>query len=306
MARSKSRGRPVHGVVLVDKPQGMTSHTVVQRVRKCFQAARAGHTGALDPLATGLLPVCLGEATKFGNVLLESDKGYEAIARLGQTTDTGDADGQVLDTRPVPLRHEVDLDDLVRRFSGVIEQIPPMYSALKHKGTPLHKLARQGVEVERAPRPVTIHALNLAWVDDERLKVTVRCSKGTYIRVLVEDMGRVLGCGAHVEQLRRTEVAGLQVSEAVPLDVLSECGAPEDYLLPVDTLVQHLPVQVLDSAQKHSLLHGQPVTITPRSEAGDVRLYGPGGEFIGLGIAEGAQLRSRRLVSTDYLQILNL
>ncbi|RMF19385.1 MAG: tRNA pseudouridine(55) synthase TruB [Gammaproteobacteria bacterium] len=302
MVRPKRRGRPVHGVILVNKPAGMTSNAVVQKIRARLRAAKAGHTGALDPLATGLLPVCLGEATKFGQVLLNADKGYLATARLGQKTDTGDADGEIVETHEVPEILPQDLAELEARFSGEIEQIPPMYSAVKHKGTPLHKLARKGVEVERKPRSVVIHQLSLSQPRSDQLQAAVRCSKGTYIRVLMEDIGDALGCGAHITALHRTEVAGLSVDQAVELETLLEDDAPEQYLQAIDTLVQHLPKFNLDAAQKHSLLHGQPVTISPRSEAGDVRLYGPGGDFIGVGVIEGTQLKSRRLVSVEYVQ----
>ncbi len=212
----KSRGERVNGVLLLDKPGGMTSNAALQAVRRLLNAAKAGHTGTLDPMATGLLPLTFGEATKFSADLLNADKSYRATLQLGITTSTGDADGEVIDRRDVAVS-SAQLDATLSRFIGDVEQVPPMHSALKRDGQPLYKLAREGAEVERTPRRITVHRLTLVEQCDDSVVVDVDCSKGTYVRVLAEDIGRVLGCGAHLTALRRTRAGRLSVDDAATL-----------------------------------------------------------------------------------------
>lgn len=261
--RSARRWQRVDGVVLLDKPAGMTSNAALQAVRRLYAAAKGGHTGTLDPLATGLLPLCFGEATKFSADLLDAPKTYEANVLFGISTSTGDAEGEVLARRCV----EFSLPELERAlapFRGPIRQVPPMYSALKRNGRPLYELARQGVTVERAARTVTIHSLQLLAFSGERCKVRVVCSKGTYIRVLVEDIGKMLACGAHLTALRRTAVGDLTLNAAVPLSVLDSGGETvrRQALLPVDTLLQSLMPVSLDAPTAQRFLHGNPVTLS--------------------------------------------
>ncbi|MFG1497616.1 tRNA pseudouridine(55) synthase TruB [Saccharospirillum sp. HFRX-1] len=266
MARRK-KGRPLDGVILVDKPDGWSSNGVLQKVRWLFQAQKAGHTGALDPLATGLLPICLGEATKFSRFLLDADKAYRATARLGVRTDTLDAEGEVIDTRPVPeLQREVVERLLAERFTGDIEQVPPMYSALKRDGQKLYDLARQGKTVEREARPVQIFSLTLVELNDDELVLDVHCSKGTYIRTLVDDIGEALGCGAHITALRRTRHGRFSLDQAQPLQTLIERQeaqghtALDEWLLPLQSLLVDLPVIELSEAQGQRFSHGNPVS----------------------------------------------
>ena len=206
MSKPRKRGRDIHGVFLLDKPQGMSSNDIMQKVKRIFQANKAGHTGALDPLATGMLPICLGEATKFSQFLLDADKRYLVTAKLGERTDTSDAEGQIVETREVKVKTPEILTAL-EQFRGDILQVPTMFSALKHNGKPLYEYARQGITVEREARPITIFELNFIEYNAPYLTLEVHCSKGTYIRTLVDDLGEALGCGAHVTMLRRTAVA---------------------------------------------------------------------------------------------------
>lgn len=266
MARRK-KGRALDGVILVDKPDGWSSNGVLQKVRWLFQAQKAGHTGALDPLATGLLPICLGEATKFSRFLLDADKAYRATARLGVSTDTLDAEGEVTQTRPVP---ELDRDAVERllaeRFTGEIEQVPPMYSALKRDGQKLYDLARQGKTVEREARPVQIFSLTLVELIGDVMVLDVHCSKGTYIRTLVDDIGETLGCGAHITALRRTRHGRFDLNDAQPLDALIEqqeaqgSEALDGWLLPLQSLLVDLPEIELSEAQAQRFSHGNPVS----------------------------------------------
>ncbi|MGL5762902.1 MAG: tRNA pseudouridine(55) synthase TruB, partial [Plesiomonas shigelloides] len=206
MSRPRRRGRDVHGILLLDKPQGITSNDALQKVKRLYNANKAGHTGALDPLATGMLPICLGEATKFSQYLLDSDKRYRVIAKLGQRTDTSDSDGEVIQERPVQVTAE-QLDEALTHFRGDLQQIPSMYSALKYEGKPLYEYARQGIEVPRESRPITVYELTLIRFEGDEVELEVHCSKGTYIRTIVDDLGERLGCGAHVIYLRRLVVA---------------------------------------------------------------------------------------------------
>lgn len=285
----------VDGVLLLDKPSGMTSNSALQAARRLFSAAKAGHTGTLDPLATGLLPLCFGEATKFSADLLEADKTYEAALLFGVTTDTGDAEGTVLERRPVAFSRDT-LESVLSHFRGPIRQIPPMYSALKRDGKPLYELARQGIEVERKAREVTIHELSLLELDGDRCRLRVSCSKGTYIRTLAEDIGAELGCGAHLTALRRTAVGALQIGDAVTLEQLSALSeeARAVWLQAPDALLQTLPEVRLDDEATARFLHGNPVNalVAP----GRVRVYGMG-RLLGLAEADAdGKVQPRRLV----------
>ena len=290
--------RSVDGVLLLDKPTGMTSNAALQKARWLLNAEKAGHTGTLDPLATGLLPLCFGEATKFAGELLDADKAYLATVRLGVTTDTADAEGAVLDTRPVEAT-EAQAREVLARFLGPIDQIPPMHSALKRDGKPLYEYARAGVEVERAPRRVTIHALGLSNWQGESFDLEVSCSKGTYVRTLAADIGEALGCGAHLSALRRIRIGRLTLDGAVALEAFEAMSleARDASLLPADALLSDLPRAQLGEADASRMLHGQGIRWT--GNAGDrCRLYGPGGVFLGLGeVSADGWLNPRRLVA---------
>lgn len=291
--------RKVDGVLLLDKPVGMSSNAALQKARWLLNAEKAGHTGTLDPLATGLLPLCFGEATKFAGELLDAGKAYLATVRLGIVTDTADAEGQVLATRPVTAA-EADVRALLPRFTGDIEQVPPMHSALKRDGTPLYELARKGIEVERLPRRVTIHALELLQWRGDSFDLAVSCSKGTYVRTLAADIGAALGCGAHLAALRRTQVGSLRIEDAVTLQRFESTPSAERdaLLLPPDALLAALPVALLGEAEASRLLHGQAVRWNA-GPAGRVRLVGPQG-FIGVGeYAADGWLQAKRLIATD-------
>jgi len=296
--RTKRSWQRVDGVLLLDKASGMTSNSALQSARRLFSAAKAGHTGTLDPLATGLLPLCFGEATKFSADLLDADKTYEAQLLFGVTTDTGDAQGAVLLERPAVFARS-DLAAALSGFRGPISQIPPMYSALKRDGKPLYQLARQGIEVEREARAVTIHELTLLDFSGDSCRLRVCCSKGTYIRTLAEDIGEVLGCGAHLTALRRVAVGALRIADAVSLDQLIEL--PEDQraslLLPPDALLQTLPEVHLDDEATLRFAHGNPVSVPDLALApGKCRVYGAA-RLLGLGEADGlGSVKPRRLV----------
>ncbi|SHK23124.1 tRNA pseudouridine synthase B [Marinobacter antarcticus] len=301
----RRKGRDVNGILVIDKPLGITSNGILQEVKRLYGAAKAGHTGALDPLATGVLPLCFGEATKFSQMMLDSDKAYIATARLGERTETGDSEGSVVATKPVPagLSPEV-LEPVLEQFRGNIQQVPSMYSALKHNGRPLYEYAREGIEVERPARPVTIYELRLLDVRENEMDIAVKCTKGTYIRSLVEDIGEVLGCGAHVIALRRTLAAGFTLADvhAVPdLEAIRERGESLDGLLVApDAALSMFPEHRLSGQPLVSILNGQPVRIPGRAFDGFVRIYGNEG-FVGLAEAlpegEETKLVPRRLVS---------
>jgi len=296
--RPKRTWRRVDGVLLLDKPKGMTSNAALQAVRRQFSAAKAGHTGTLDPMATGLLPLCFGEATKFSADLLDADKTYEADVLFGVTTDTGDADGEVLETRAVGFDRD-GLETVLGRFRGRITQVPPMYSALKRNGQPLYKLARQGVEVEREAREVNIYELALLELSSDRCRLRVTCSKGTYIRTLAEDIGRGLNCGAHLAALRRVAVGDLSIAQSVPLDVLDASSEEERgrWLLPPDALLSSLPVVALNEAQSLRFSHGNPVDIDPAVH-GKCRVYADS-RLLGVGNTDSSgRLQPCRLVAS--------
>lgn len=272
--------RRVDGVVLVDKPSGITSTAALARARRALRAEKGGHTGTLDPLASGLLPLCFGEATKFASDLLDADKRYTATIRLGVATDSGDADGVVVATRPVDVDRP-GLDAALDRLRGPIAQVPPMHSALKRDGQPLYRLARQGIVVERAARHVTIHRLDVLTFDGSTLVVDVGCSKGTYVRSLAIDLGTALGCGAHLSGLRRTGVGAFSVDDAVALDRFEAASDDERArrLRPVDALIAALPRVDLDAAQSSRFRDGQRLAWASGS-IGRVRVYG-GGALLG-------------------------
>jgi len=289
--------RRIDGVLLLDKPHGIESNAALQAVRRLYRAEKAGHAGTLDPLATGLLPILFGEATKFGGVLLNGDKRYDAEITLGMTTTTGDAEGDVVERRTVGVsRH--DVERVARRFVGQIAQVPPMYSALKRGGRPLYAYARAGVVLERAPRNVAVYELQVLAFEGDRLAITVRCGKGTYIRVLAEDIGQALGCGAHLAGLRRTAVGRFAITDAVAfasLEALSDAER-DARLQPIYALVLELPVVRLDSVAARRFTQGQAVDAQSDCR-GMVRVHGQDGAFVGTGEMDASgELRPRRLV----------
>ncbi len=290
--------RAVNGVLLLDKPSGVTSNAALQTARRLLNAAKAGHTGTLDPMASGLLPLTFGEATKFSQMLLDADKAYAATVRLGIETDSGDADGAVLRTHPVEVS-EAALTEVLGRFRGEIEQMPPMYSALKRDGKPLYEYARAGIEVERETRRVRIHELDLEAFDGDCFRIRVACSKGTYIRSLAMDIGAALGCGAHLCALRRTRIGMFDVEDAVSLQVLeaADLAGRDRLLAPPDALVSAFERVELDGEQTAAILHGQPLRFAS-SGNGLVRLYGSG-NFLGLAEWRGdGRLWAKRLIAT--------
>ena len=303
MSKPRKRGRDIHGVFLLDKPQGMSSNDIMQKVKRIFQANKAGHTGALDPLATGMLPICLGEATKFSQFLLDADKRYLVTAKLGERTDTSDAEGQIVETRDVKVKTPEILTAL-EQFRGDILQVPTMFSALKHNGKPLYEYARQGITVEREARPITIFELNFIEYNAPYLTLEVHCSKGTYIRTLVDDLGEVLGCGAHVTMLRRTAVADYPTEKMLDWNALQSLAAQQDLslldalLLPMDTAVAKLPILTLNESQTQGIGFGQRVKFdNPNSLQGQVRLFSHENRFLGVAlIDENNVIRPQRLV----------
>lgn len=299
MSKTRRSWQRVDGVLLLDKPSGMTSNSALQSARRLFSAAKAGHTGTLDPLASGLLPLCFGDATKFSADLLEANKIYEAELLFGVTTDTGDAEGAVQQRRSTEFGRS-DLEAALTCFRGRISQVPPMYSALKRNGTPLYQLARQGIEVERTAREVTIDELRLLDLSGNVCSLRVSCSKGTYIRTLAEDIGNILACGAHLTALRRVAVGPLSISDAVTLDQLSSLSEEDrvSWLLEPDTLLQSLPDVHLDDEATLRFSHGNPVNIAGNIAVvqGKCRVYGATG-LLGLGEADGlGGVKPRRLV----------
>lgn len=287
----------VDGVLLLDKATGMTSNAALQSARRLFSAAKAGHTGTLDPMATGLLPLCFGEATKFSADLLDADKTYEADVLFGETTDTGDADGVVIQ-KCQPVFERSDLERALGAFRGSITQIPPMYSALKRDGKPLYELARKGIEVERAVRQVTIHELELLAYSGERCRLRVSCSKGTYIRTLAEDIGNLLGCGAHLTSLRRVMVGPLQIGDALSLEKLTALAETDraGFLLPPDALLRSLPAVRLNDEASERFCHGNPVRLEAAGFSGKCRVY-DAYRLLGIGEADDTGLvKPRRLV----------
>ncbi|MBL8510960.1 MAG: tRNA pseudouridine(55) synthase TruB [Betaproteobacteria bacterium] len=275
--------RPISGVLLLDKPAGLSSNTALGRVKWLYNADKAGHTGTLDPFATGLLPICFGEAAKFARFMLEAQKGYGATLRLGEQTSTGDTEGEVIDTRAVNIG-SADIEAALKKLHGQQWQMPPMHSALKRNGVPLYKLARQGIEVERQPRPIEIFSLQLVSCVLPEVVIDTVVSKGTYIRVLAEDIGRLLGCGAHLTALRRQKTGSFMLDQAITLDALEAMtlSQRDQQLLPADTLCAALPRLDLDSVETLALQHGRTIEKNALAEA-EYRLYGDTGRFLGIG-----------------------
>jgi len=303
--RRRSRGRPVDGILLLDKPLGFSSNDALQKVKNLFKASKAGHTGSLDPLADGMLPICFGAATKLSAFLLDADKYYQVRVKLGVTTATGDTEGEVLQTRSTEGIGREQIEQVLPRFMGTIAQLPPMYSALKHKGQRLYKLAREGVEVEREPRDITIHALELGEVDGDEFELSVHCSKGTYVRTLAEDMGEALGCGAHVVALRRTGVGPYSGLTMFTLDQVLEKAeqgleALDRLLLPVDTALGEWPAIVLSKDSAYYLKMGQPVLVPRAPTEGWVRLYEGEDAFLGVGqVQDDGKIAPKRLMAQN-------
>jgi tRNA pseudouridine55 synthase len=297
----KARGERVDGVLLLDKPGGMSSNHALQKTRRLLNAAKAGHTGTLDPMATGLLPLTLGEATKFSADLLDADKAYRATLKLGVTTTTGDVEGEVTGRAAVEVT-DGEIDAALRRYTGAIEQVPPMHSALKRDGRPLYELARAGVEVERAPRRVVVHRLQRVQRVDDELTLDVECSKGTYVRVLAEDIGRALGCGAHLVALRRTRVGALELDGAVTLEALEAMPIEirRGILRPVDGLLGSLPRVDLDEDLAGRFRQGQRLAIDAGPRGERVRVYAPHDELLGTAnVNEWGVVAPERLVSNE-------
>jgi tRNA pseudouridine55 synthase len=291
--------RKVDGVLLLDKPVGLTSNAALQKARWLFNAAKAGHTGTLDPFATGLLPLCLGEATKFSQYLLNADKTYRAVVRLGVRTSTGDPEGEILETRPVRVS-EADVRGVLPRFLGELSQTPPMHSALKVAGRPLYDYARKGVEVARQPRAVTVHELRLLDFAGDTFTLLVRCGKGLYVRTLAEDIGAALGCGAHLAALVRLEVGSLKLERAIGLAALEalDPAARDALLMPVDSLILGLPRLDLDLDSAWQLGHGQAIWRAGLRVGELLRAYGPEGRFLGLvEVDRDGKAAPRRLVA---------
>jgi len=306
MGRRHRHGRDIEGILPLDKPAGVTSNAALQRVKRLYQAAKAGHTGSLDPLATGLLPVCLGGATKFSAFLLDAEKRYRVRIRLGVTTTTADAEGDVIDRSSTAGIGEEGIRAVLARFRGPIEQIPPMYSAVKHQGERLYKLARQGIEVERNPRQVEVYALELTELSLPEIELDVHCSKGTYVRTLAEDIGQALGCGGHVTRLRRTGVGPFAEARTrfVTMEEAERLAAQEDglakldaLLLPVESALAHWPPIRLSEDAAFYLRQGQAVLVPQAPTEGLVRLYDPSQKLIGVGlILDDGKVQPKRLL----------
>ena len=307
MNKPRRPRRPLDGILLFDKPQGMSSNQALQKVRWLFQAEKAGHTGSLDPLATGLLPICFGEATKFSQHLLDADKVYRARMRLGQKTTTADAEGEVIAEHPVPRLTRAEIDAVLTNFRGNLTQVPSMFSALKKDGRPLYELARQGIEVEREARSIRIDRLDVLQVEPEFWDIEVACSKGTYIRNLVEDMGEALGCGAHVAALRRLASGPFSLHGGVTLEELERLAgeggleALDRLLLPPWAAVDDYPKLELSETASFYLLRGQPVQVRGLPPSGqEILVFGPEQRFLGMGVVnDDGLLAPRRLLRTQ-------
>jgi len=294
----RRKGRNVHGVILLDKPTGYSSSQAVQKVRWLFTARKAGHTGSLDPFATGMLPICLGEASKTAGFMLDASKRYLATARLGRATATGDTEGDVVRQMPVPVLNPESIDAVFEAFRGTVEQVPPMYSALKYQGQPLYKLARAGIEVERKSRTVIIHRLELIAWDKPMLVFKVHCSKGTYVRTLAEDIAEKLGTCAHLKELRRLDVEPFRQSDMISLDELeraAQAGQQDSLLLPLDSGLAGWPVVELSGEEQVKFSHGNPAFVR-EAHVGNVRVYALGGEILGLGeVRDDDRVHPKRL-----------
>ncbi|MBC8476203.1 MAG: tRNA pseudouridine(55) synthase TruB [Gammaproteobacteria bacterium] len=307
-SRVKRRGRPVNGILLLDKPQGITSNGALQQVKRLYGAEKAGHTGSLDPIATGVLPICFGEATKFSRYLLEADKRYLATLQLGASTTTGDSEGEITWTRPVARRTREDVEFVLSKYIGEIEQIPSMFSAIKQNGQPLYKLARQGIEVERKARKIRIASLQLMEFDENVLVLDIDCSKGTYVRTLAQDIGEDLGCGAHVAALRRLRAGPFEIDDSLTMSEVTcfkeQAQAVMDQaLLSVSAAVSDWPRSVLSELTASYLMQGQPVQVPNSPVSGWVSLFSEvedDSNFIGVGeILDDGRIAPRRLVATQ-------
>ena len=301
----KRKRRSVSGIIIFDKPYGFSSNGALQKVRWLLDSDKGGHTGSLDPLATGVLPLCFGEATKFSRYLLDADKVYEATMQLGVTTNTADAEGEVLETKPVNVT-SADIEAALPQFRGVIQQVPPMYSALKKDGQPLYKLARAGITIDRPARTVTINQLELLSHDGEQARILVSCTKGTYIRSLVEDIGAVLGCGAHVAQLRRIQAGPFDLTHAVTLEELEQAHeeggaeALDAFMIPMDSGLLHWPSVEMTENGSFFWLNGQPVRAQNSPLEGMVRVYNHNQEFIGVGeMDDDGMVAPKRLIRSQ-------
>jgi len=311
----RRKGRPINGVILLDKPYEMSSNSALQKVKRIFSAQKAGHTGALDPLATGMLPICLGEATKFSQFLLDTDKTYQVTAKLGIRTTTSDADGEVVSEKQVNVSNE-QLAGALESFRGTTKQIPSMYSALKHKGQPLYKYARDGIEVPRESRDITVFNLDLLRFEGDEVDLDIHVSKGTYIRTIVDDLGELLGCGAHVANLRRSAVGNYPTERMVTIEQLQalveqaeeqELSASElldPLLLPMTTACDGIPEIFIDDMSANFLRHGNPVQVSNAPSDGLVQVFigdnNTDGEFIGVGhINDDGLVAPKRIVVLD-------
>ncbi|HIO91766.1 MAG TPA: tRNA pseudouridine(55) synthase TruB [Leucothrix mucor] len=304
--RNKVIFRDLNGILLLNKPIGLSSNAALQRARFIFRARKAGHTGSLDPQATGVLPLCFGEATKVSGFLLGSDKRYITTVQLGQTTTTGDTEGEILSDIPVTDISDTAIQIILDQFTGSITQIPPMFSALKHNGTPLYKLARKGIKVERKQREITIYELTLLNRTQDTLQLDVHCSKGTYIRTLAQDIGDALGFGAHITSLERTEVSPFDCSKLYTLEELQEMAEQpteellDSTLLPLDTAISQHPQIILSAEETTRVKYGLKVTRNDIPNAPLIRMYEESGEFIGIGrLSSDKTLAPKRLMRTN-------
>jgi tRNA pseudouridine55 synthase len=303
MGRRRNRGRNISGVLLLDKPIGLTSNKALQEVKFLFKAAKAGHTGSLDPLATGLLPICFGEATKLSAFLLDADKHYRVRVKLGETTTTADAEGEVVEIADPSGVREADLRAVLAEFQGEQDQLPPMYSAIKHQGERLYKLARKGLEVEREPRTIRIHSLQLLDFSLPVFEMDVHCSKGTYVRTLAEDIGKQLGCGAYVSGLRRTGVGPYDDQSMVTLDEVRQAFSEklfkemDDWLLPLESALAEWPQVALTADAAFYMKQGQPILVPNAPTSGWVRLYTNETDFLGVGqVLDDGRVAPKRLM----------
>ncbi len=297
MSRNK-KGKDIDGILLLDKPLGRSSNSALQKVRYLFNAKKAGHTGSLDPLATGVLPICFGQASKVSAYLLDSDKRYTCTAQLGETTTTGDKEGDVLQTRELKPFSAEQVEAVLEKFRGDIQQIPPMFSALKHNGQPLYKLARQGIEIKRKARDVTIHELTLLEQTEDSITLDVHCSKGTYIRTLAQDIGDELGFGAHLSMLRRTDVSPFDCSKLYTIEdieKLAEANELKATLLPIDSALIHLPSLILTEEESNRVKNGLKVSRSDVPDSDMIKMYLESGEFIGIGRCSYGEQGEKRL-----------
>lgn len=290
----KEKKNNIHGVVLLDKPTGMSSNKALQKVKHHFNAKKAGHTGSLDPLATGLLPICFGQATKISEYLLNSHKRYTTVIKLGEVTDTLDGDGEVVARAKVDVSDE-QIEAALEKFKGKIKQVPPMYSALKKNGQPLYKLARKGEVIDRPARDMTVFELTASRIDETLVELKVHCSSGFYIRSLAHDLGQILGCGAHVHELRRTHIKSISLERSLPLDKVLE-STVSDVLLPIDVMIADMPKKVISDEQRSSLKHGRKTPVEEPFETGFMRLYDENEQLFAIGeIDDKKHLKTKKI-----------